>query len=426
MKTTTTVLLRAALTLLFVALPLTVFAQQEVPLQYFRPLDQRGVDIFEPPKQDTVGYDGFELYWGAAFTQQLQGLSQDTETTLVDEDGNAVTLPELGTGFNLATANLYLGAQLADGIRVNLTTYLSSRHHPEAWVKGGYIQVDKLPMLNSPGIDNLMNYVTLKVGHFEINYGDGHFRRTDNGNALYNPFVGNYVVDAFTTEIGGEVYVQNKGFLGMVGITGGEIKGAVTNPDDRAPSFYGKVGIDRQINDALRVRLTGSAYTTSASLNNTLHNGDRAGSRYYAVFTGSDWSGRVRPGIRNEKTAFMVNPFVQFGGFEVFGLLEWVEGNSSEDAPTRSWNQYAVEVLYRFLDDDVYVGGRYNVADGELFTNDVEVSVDRIQIGGGWFATPNILLKAEYVQQNYNDYPAATLFHEGSFDGFMIEGVLTF
>ncbi|NBC18617.1 MAG: hypothetical protein GVY18_15040 [Bacteroidetes bacterium] len=406
---------------------MTASAQQSVPLQYFRPIDQRGIDVFEPTKQDSVGYDGFELYWGAAFTQQFQGLTQSNEADPVMEDGVDVNaLPELGAGFNLATANLYLGAQLADGIRVNLTTYLSSRHHPEAWVKGGYIQVDKLPMIQSQALDNLMEVITLKVGHFEINYGDGHFRRSDNGNALYNPFVGNYIVDAFTTEIGGEVYVQKNGLLGMVGITGGEIRGAVTRPDDRAPSFYGKVGIDRQINDALRVRLTGSAYTTSASLNNTLHSGDRAGSRYYDVIGGGDWSGRVRDGIRNEKTAFMVNPFVQFAGVEVFGLLEWAEGNSSDGAPTRSWNQYAVEVLYRFLDDDVYVGGRYNVADGELFTNDVEVSVDRIQIGGGWFATPNLLVKAEYIQQNYNDYPSANLFHEGTFDGFMIEGVLTF
>ena len=44
----------------------------------------------------------------------------------------------------------------------------------------------------------------------EINYGDAHFRRSDNGNAIYNPFVGNYIMDAFTTEIGGEVVPQSR------------------------------------------------------------------------------------------------------------------------------------------------------------------------------------------------------------------------
>ena len=55
-----------------------------------------------------------------------------------------------------------------------------------------------------------MKYVTLRVGHFEINYGDAHFRRTDNGNAMYNPLVGNYILDAFTTEIGGEAYLRSE------------------------------------------------------------------------------------------------------------------------------------------------------------------------------------------------------------------------
>jgi hypothetical protein len=119
----------------------------------------------------------------------------------------------IGSGFNLATANLNIDAQLADGIRVNLITYLSSRHHPEAWVKGGFFQIDKLPMFNSEALDNLMDYVTFRVGHFEINYGDGHFRRTDNGNAMHNPFVGNYILDAFTTEIGAELYFRHNGFL---------------------------------------------------------------------------------------------------------------------------------------------------------------------------------------------------------------------
>jgi hypothetical protein len=402
--------------------PQTVEAQY-TDVQFHRPHSQAGLNVFEAPKADTIEYDGFEVDWGAAFTQQLQGLSQDNA---FDTGENA--LPEIGTGFNLATANLYLGAQLADGIRVNLATYLSSRHHPEAWVKGGYLQVDKLPMIDNPALDNLMNYVTLKVGHYEINYGDTHFRRTDNGNALYNPFVGNYLLDAFTTEIGGEVYVRSGGFLGMVGITGGEIKGAVANPDGRAPSFYGKLGIDRQVNENVRVRLTGSAYTTSKSLNNTLHSGDRAGSRYYSVMSGSDWSGRIfGVGFRNEVTAFMVNPFVQVGGLELFGVLEWIEGSSAGEPENRSVSQYGAEAVYRFLDNDLYIGGRYNVVDGEMLTgSSVETSVDRWQIGAGWFVTPNVLAKVEYMQQNYNDYPDASLFHEGEFSGFMIEGVIMF
>ena len=86
--------------------------------------------------------------------------------------------------FNLATANLNLDVQLGDGIRLALENYMSSRHHSEFWVKGGYIQVDKLPMFSNPAVvDELCHR---QDRHFEVNYGDQHFRRTDNGNAMWN------------------------------------------------------------------------------------------------------------------------------------------------------------------------------------------------------------------------------------------------
>lgn len=423
------------LALLLFALPLVAYAQQPVGLQYFRPYDQRGIYFFEPPKIDTVGFDGFDIYWGAAFTQQLQMLDHSNEAEAVLVDGvNVNELIEIGTGFNLATANLYLGAQLADGVRVNLTTYLSSRHHPESWVKGGYVQVDRLPMLRSQALDNLMDYLTLRVGHFEINYGDGHFRRTDNGMAMWNPFVGNYLMDAFATEIGGEVYFQTNGFLAMGAVTGGEIRGTVTDPEERAPSFYGKLGFDREVTDDLRLRLTGSAYTTQESLNNTLYSGDRAGSRYYLVLentrasvSSNFTSGRINPNLRDHVTSFMINPFVQFRGLELFGLIERAEGGNDNEPEDRTWNQYAVEAIYRFLPrDQLYVGGRYNVVTGALAGSGAEVSVDRIQVGAGWFVTPNILVKGEYVRQNYDDFPTTDIRHGGAFDGLVIEGVIAF
>jgi hypothetical protein len=39
-------------------------------------------------------------------------------------------------------------------------------------------------------LDKVMNYITLKVGKMEINYGHVHFRKTDNGMAFQNPFIG--------------------------------------------------------------------------------------------------------------------------------------------------------------------------------------------------------------------------------------------
>ena len=55
-----------------------------------------------------------------------------------------------------------------------------------------------------------------------------------------------------------------------------------------------------------------------------------------------------------------------------------------------------------------------------------EVGADRWQVAGGWFVTPNVLMKAEYVTQEYNGFPLANIRHGGKFHGVMLEGVIGF
>ncbi len=405
-------------------------------IQHLRANDQRGVNVFETPKNDGVPYTGFRLNFGAAFTQQFQALSHSNSALPnVVNNINANQLMEIGNGFNNAAANLYLNAQLAPGIRVALTTYLSSRHHQETWVKDGYLLIDDSPF-EVQALKDIMKYVTIRAGHFEINYGDAHFRRTDNGNAMYNPFVGNLVMDAFTTEVGAEIYVRSpNGLMAMGAITGGEIKGNVLTPDDRAPAYIAKLGIDRQINEDVRVRLTGSRYSNSKSPGGTLFAGDRAGSRYYFVLentaatsTAQASSGLVNPQFRRSVTAYQVNPFVKVRGLELFGVIEQAKGtNTAAEVGKRTWNQYAGEAIYRFLPGEkMYVGGRYNTAKGELVGMTRKVGVDRTQLGGGWFLTPNVLMKAEWVTQKYNDFPNSDIRSGGKFSGMIFEGVIAF
>ncbi len=407
-----------------------------IELQNFRPLDQRGINMFETPKDDTVGYNGFKLSWGAAFTQQFQSL--DHETGAASRVVNGVEqnrLTEIGAGFNNANANLYLGAQLAPGIRVALTSYLSSRHHSETWVKDGYLLIDKSPIEFLP-FQVIMALTTVKVGHFEVNYGDAHFRRSDNGNAIYNPFVGNLIMDAFTTEIGGEVLVRAGGFLAMGTITGGEIRGNVTRPDDRSLAFISKLGYDKQLNEDLRVRLTGSTFMQAKAVSNTLYAGDRAGSRYYWVIendapttteSANFRSGMINPGFGSKIKSYMINPFVKFQGLEFFGTIEKASGRAATEATTRDIDQYAGEVIYRFLKgEQLYVAAKYNTLQGELAGIANDISVDRTQLAAGWFITPGLLLKAEYVTQKYSDFPALDIRNGAKFNGFMVEGVVAF
>lgn len=119
---------------------------QPIIIQYFRAQDQRGINVFETSKVAGAAFNGFALQWGAAFTQQFQALDHentaDSVPTSLVAPINRVDrnrLKEIGSGFNNAVANLYMHAQLAPGIRVQLTTYLSARRHQETWVKDGFI-----------------------------------------------------------------------------------------------------------------------------------------------------------------------------------------------------------------------------------------------------------------------------------------------
>jgi len=405
-----------------------------ITMQYLRPQDKRGLNVFETTKELGAEFTGFKLDFNAAFTSQVQSLSHSNAAAPNLVNGvNANQLADIGLGFNTSTANLSLNAQLAPGIRVALTTYLSSRHHNETWVKDGYLQIDQSPIDIAP-LKALMEIVTLRVGHMEINYGDAHFRRSDNGNAIYNPFVGNYILDAFTTEIGAELYVKTSGVVAMGAVTGGEIRGTVLTPEKRGLTFIGKLGVDRQVRDDLRVRLTGSLYKADKAMSNTLYGGDRAGSRYYYVMentvaaeSSQFTSGLINPGFRNKVTAMQVNPFVKFRGLELFGVLERAEGRAATEATDRTWTQYAGDVVYRFLpDNQLFVGARYNKAEGTLAGVTGDVGAERWQVGAGWFITANLLAKAEYVNQTYSGYPAANIKNGGKFKGMMLEGVVAF
>jgi hypothetical protein len=410
-----------------------------IVMQHYRPNDQRGINVFEAPKAEGVAFTGFKLSFGAAFTQQFQGLTHsNTAAPKLVSGVNVNSLVPIGHGFNNAVANGYLNAQLARGVRVAMTSYLSARHHQETWVKDGYLLIDDSPLDFAP-LGKLMQYVTVKAGHFEINYGDAHFRRTDNGNAMYNPLVGNYILDAFTTQVGGEVYVRPgglaQGLFVMGGITNGEEKGMIQSPIKRSPAFLGKIGVDKQLTTDVRVRLTGSAYSQSRAATQVLFSGDRGGSRYYDVLentasteTAQAWSGMIQPfsGPSGGLHAAVLNPFVKFRNVEYFGAFERATGKGAAETASRTVTQAVHELTVRALGDKVYASGRYNTVAGQLAGIANDIRVERSQVGGGWFITPLVLTKLEWVNQKYVDFPTADIRNGGQFKGFMLEAVVAF
>jgi hypothetical protein len=420
---------------------------QEGGVQYFRPNNRLGINTFEPSKNDTVPFTKMKLRIGGNFTQDFQALSHHNNATpVVVNNVNTNQLIALTNGFNRAMANLNIDVQLADGIRMNLTMYLSTRHHEETWVKGGYVQLDKLLFLKSAFVDRIMKNITIKAGDYEVDYGDQHFRRSDGGNAVYNPFVENYIMDEFATEIGGEIYFHPKnGFIAMAGVTNGELNPTVVAPsaidaatgkiNRYAPAFHGKIGFDRQINKDLRFRITGSVYADKSAAGNTLFFGDRTGSHYFLVMENTAanpvdnaWSGRYNPQYSEQVTTFIINPFVKYKGLEFFGTYEKARGRMITEENMRTTDQYAADLIYRFpaQNEHFWIGARVNSVNATLPAVTNDVTMTRVAASAGWFLTKNIALKGEYVTQSYNNFATTDIRSGGKFNGVMMEATIGF
>jgi len=387
---------------------------------------------FEETKLKGEDFEKLNVRLGADFAMQYQVLNHHADTALIP----------LGTGFNLPTANMIIESVLAPGIKVNLTTYLSSRHHNESWVKGGYLIIDELPFLKSEVADRIMDYMTLRVGDMDINFGDAHFRRSDNGHVVSNPFVGNYIVDAFSTQIAAELMFRSNGLLLMGALSTGSLKPELTGYNSsrgytaydthKELAFYWKGGYDKQITDDFRLRLTLSGYHSPNHHFGSLYNGDRAGSRYYLVMnratnnaacvdiTKNHTSGSWSPGFTSEANAYMLNLFSSYKGLEIFGTYETMNGKSLAGTPV-DISQWAAEGIYRFGNDRQFYGGlRYNRA-----WNKNDQSITRFQAAAGWQMIDNVLLKLEYVKQDYNDF--ITLYGaDAGFNGVMVEAAISF
>jgi hypothetical protein len=437
-------------------------AQQE-QLQYVRPNNKMGINTFETTKNDTTPFTGTKVKVGGNFEMEFQTLrDQNTaipttasgSTTGVTSATNVNSLIKLTNGFDLPMANMNIDAQLSDGIRMNLTLYLSARHHEETWVKGGYIQFDKLLFLHSQLVDNIMRKVTIKIGQYDVDYGDQHYRRSDGGNTIYNPFVENYIMDEFATELGAAFYYHcPSGLFAMAGITDGEldqtalaatkIDSATGQVNQYDPAFQFKLGYDKQINKDFRFRLTGSYYGDKSANSNTLFGGDRTGSHYYGIMSNQNaanaavlsnandynpFSGRLNPGFSEQVSTFMINPFLKYKGLEFFGTYENAQGRSIKETTMRQVTQVAADLIYRFPanKENFWIGFRYNTVTAGLLGIANNVTINREAGSFGWFLTKNVMLKAEYVNQEYLDYPNTNILNGGQFNGLVFEASIAF
>jgi hypothetical protein len=127
-----------------------------------------------------------------------------------------------------------------------------------------------------------------------------------------------------------------------------------------------------------------------------------------------------------------VNPFIKFKGLEFFGVYELATGNNENTEPVAdkegAFTQLAAELVYRFGQQErFYVAARYNTVQGKTVESAAEdQKINRLNIGGGWFLSNNIVTKVEYVSQQYTGNAWTGRFAGANFDGFNIEATISF
>ncbi|WP_310560067.1 hypothetical protein [Flavobacterium sp.] len=434
------------------------------------PRDQRGINQFDI-KKDSAEFKGLSIDLGAAFNMNYQAINS------FNDQPSTFALPSKIVGyqlmnnennFTLPSADMTIGAQLFEGVRVNLDIYLASRHHNETYARGGYLQIDKLDFIKKDFLADIMKYATIKIGQMENNFGDAHFRASDNGSTMRNAFVGNNIMNAFITDLGMEVYYNRSGLVSMIGVTNGNlnqgikevvyptVSPATPNPNTVvSPTILAKLGYDKQIDQDLRVRLTGSYYHSANLGNSNLYSSNRSGFGFWGVLNNNAYTNNgvavagnynststpeatFNPGFKNWATSLMFNPFVKYKGFEFFGTVELTSGGDKVGVDDkRTANQYAGDVVYRFgKNEQFYIAGKYNTVSGKLSNADAkEVTVNRVESSLGWFMTKNILAKLDYVSQNYKNYTQfagnvptgnANNFYGGNFKGLVFEATISF
>ncbi|MCH8328622.1 MAG: hypothetical protein IID15_08905, partial [Candidatus Marinimicrobia bacterium] len=271
------------------------------------------------------------------------------------------SLNNLVTGFQSAAGNMNFRAKIADGIDLYFEVYLSSRHHEgEVSPREGYLRITSAPSkINLMPVRKIFEYVNVKAGHFEIDYGNQHLRRSDNAQVQGNPLIGNDIVDPNVVYVGTEVSTKPGRFNALVGITSGGTTGDFQ--DGHQYAYHGKVWGD--VTSFLSV--AGSYYRADQSANpigypiggstSNLFSGNRSGGRYADVLGGGGEPGQIRPGSGQDITAWQADVALELGKLTMQGhygniLDADINGYNPADEKTfeevaESWDYYSLQAV---------------------------------------------------------------------------------
>lgn len=400
-----------ALVLTTLALAITIAAP--APAQNIGPAEKATVSIAKT--------GDLEVFFGVETVGTLQALDHKDAYNAA-----GTKLPSIDPGFQTAWGNLEFGASYGANRELEMffDLYLASRPHAsQTYGHQGYLLLHDVPenMRNLRVLDRVFDYVDIKAGHFQINWGDNYYHRSDNADVQRNPLIGNFVVDPEIAAVGAEIYSQpNPYFNAMLGLTSGTTTENFV--EGRGHGIHAKVWG----NPIQPLRIAGSYMAFDHSDNPTqaaggtqgqFFSGNRGGERYGGIFGGGGAPGQVLPQAGQDLTAWQgdltwdANPirvWVAYGNTRDRDI-----NGSAVGSPEEEWNYYMAELRYQ-LTRNIYAAARYSGAAADMIGGAAsDGTVDRYQIGGGYWLNRFMLAKLEYVHQTYSDFN----------DGVMVSGV---
>lgn len=379
---------------------------------WIRAEDWRMAEPNQVPEMDAriAAVGDMNLFMGFDSVGRFQYLTQDHVAIKGNVPGS------LEPGFQTPFGSFGFLAKFDDKLDVYFDIYISSRPHPGS-MQGdqGYLLIRELPdrLKGYRPLDWVFENLDFKLGAFEIDFGDAHYRRSNNAEAQANPLIGNYVVDPRATDIGMEVISTSWPVKWLVGFGSGTYQGHFDHGSGY--SVHGKIWGNPV-----------SELRTSLSLYHADHSGDgpgwppgngtagnlfvtnRSGGPYGGILDDGDAPGQVLPGAGQDVTATQLDLTWRYHPFEIYGYFGWMQdadiNGNAPGTPKDTWLYYAFEAIYS-ITDRLYLAGRYSGASAR-YLNDFSSSgiVNRIQLGGGYWVFDTVLGKLEFVYQKYSRF----------------------
>ncbi len=360
-------------------------------------------------------HDGIEVYLGLKTAGRLQSLSHRDAFMFPapTEDDPSPAARRIGSpdpGFQTAWGSMDFLARFGEFIDVYWEFFISSKPHASSMQGSqGFMLIRGLP---EGHLAALFDFVDVKAGQFEVNFGDHIYRRSDNARVLRNPLIGNYVIDPRTTGIGMEIMTKPGLVNALVGVTSGTESGDFR--EGRGTAVHGKLWVVPTEN----ARIAASAYYVDHSDNpvggpgggsqDNLFRTSRSGGPYGGILDDGNAPGQVFVGRGQKVQAYQLDASFRLGDLDLYGHAGWTEdgdtNGSAPGSPKESWVYYAAEAVYD-INSRIYAAVRYSAAQADRFRDaGSDGRVDRIQAGVGYWVTDHILAKLEYVHQTYRRF----------------------